>query len=118
MSISLKIVLIIILFIYWFFIIKSVKNKSMRINYLILWLFIGICMIIALIIPHFVEDFSHLIGFELPINMIFSFAILVIMYIVYDITKQLTKEQNKNTTLTQELSIMKKRIDELEKKGK
>ena len=50
--------------------------------------------------------------------MIFSFAILVIMYIVYDITKQLTKEQNKNTTLTQELSIMKKRIDELEKKGK
>ncbi|MBR2289479.1 MAG: DUF2304 domain-containing protein [Clostridia bacterium] len=118
MSISLKIVLVVILLIYWFFIIKSVRNKSMRIGYLIFWLIIGIAMIIALIIPNCVETISRLIGFELPINMIFSFAILVILYLLYDITKQLTKEQNKNTMLIQEISIMKKRIEELEKKEK
>lgn len=118
MSASLKIALIIIIFVYWFFIIKSVKNKSMRINYLIFWLILGILMIIALAIPNFVEKISNFIGFELPINMIFSSAILVIMYLVYDISKQISKEQCNNTTLIQEISILKKRIDELEKKEK
>ena len=118
MSVSLKISLIAILLIYWFFIIKSVRNKSMRIDYLIFWLILGVGMIIAIAIPNFVENLSNLIGFELPINMIFSISILVIMYLLYDVTKQLTKEQNKNTMLIQEISILKNRIEKLEKKEK
>ena len=118
MTLSLKIALIIVLLIYWLLIVKSVRNKSMRIGYLIFWLVLGIAMIIALAIPNFVEKISNWVGFELPINMIFSGAILVILYLLYDVTKQLTKEQNKNTMLIQEMSIMKKRIEELEKKEK
>ena len=118
MSASLKIALIIIILIYWFFIIKSVRNKSMKIGYLIFWLVLGVGMIVALVIPNFVERLSRFVGFELPINMIFSGAILVIMYLVYDLSRQITKEQNKNTMLIQEISIMKKRIDEIEKREK
>ena len=118
MSLALKTALIIIIFIYWFFIIKSVKNKNMKIGYLIFWLFFGVGMIVALIIPNFVEKLSRFAGFELPINMMFSGAILVIMYLVYDLSKQITKEQNNNTMLIQEISIMKKRIDEIEKRDK
>ena len=118
MSTTLKIALVIMLLVYWFLIIRAVRKKSMRINYLIFWLIMGVGMIIAIAIPNFVETVSKWIGFELPINMIFSGAILVVLYLVYDISKQLTKEQNKNTMLIQEMSIMKKRIEELEKKEK
>lgn len=83
---------------------------------MIFWAFLGIAMIIALTIPNFVESISKLIGFELPINMLFSGAILVILYLIYDVEKQITIEQNKNTMIIQEMSIMKKRIEELEKK--
>ncbi len=118
MTLSLKIALIIVLLIYWLLIVKSVRNKSMRIGYLIFWLVLGIAMIIALAIPNFVEKISNWVGFELPINMIIGGAILVILYLLYDVTKQLTNEQNKNTMLIQEMSILKKRIEELEKKEK
>ena len=49
--------------------------------------------------------------------MIFSVAIFIILYLIFDLTKQISKEQNKNTNLTQEISILKKRVKELEEKN-
>lgn len=115
MSVSLKIVLVVIVLLYILCIIKSVKEKNMRIQYLVLWIFIGVVMTISLLIPNFVENISKAIGFEMPINMIFSFSIFLIMYIIFGLTMLISKEQNKNTMLIQEISILKKRIDEIEK---
>lgn len=115
---SLKIALVVILLIYIFIILKAVKKKNMRINYLIFWSITGILLIIALLVPNFVDNVSKFLGFELPINMIFSFAIFIILYLIFDLTKLITKEQNKNITLIQEISILKKRVEELEKDNK
>ncbi|MBR0491131.1 MAG: DUF2304 domain-containing protein [Clostridia bacterium] len=115
---SLKIALVVILLIYLFIILKSVKKKNMRINYLIFWSITGIILIIALLVPNFVDNVSKFLGFELPINMIFSFAIFIALYLIFDLTKLITKEQNNNITLIQEISMLKKRIDELERKNK
>lgn len=118
MQISLKIALIVILLIYLFCIAKSVKRKSMRIGYLIFWIIIGIVFIIALLIPNLVETCSSFLGFEMPINMIFSIAIFIILYLIYNLTILISKEENKNTLLIQEISILKKRVEELEKSCK
>lgn len=112
---ALKIALIVILLIYLFFICKSVKRKNMRIGYLIFWSFTGIILIIALLIPNLVEQVSEYLGFEMPINMIFSIAIFIILYLIYDLTIIVSKEQNKNVMLIQEISILKKRVEDLEK---
>lgn len=118
MQTPLKIALIVILLIYLFCISKSVKRKNMRINYLIFWSIIGIILIIALIAPNFVENISNSLGFGLPINMIFCFAIFVILYLIFDLTRLITKQENKNTLLIQEISMLKKRVEELEKTEK
>ena len=112
---QLKIALIIILLIYLFVISKSVKRKNLRINYLIFWSITGIILIVALLAPNFVENISRTLGFGLPINMIFSIAIFIILYLIFDFTRLITKEQNKNTMLIQEISILKSKVEELEK---
>jgi len=117
MSNNLKIILLIVLLIYLFIILKSVKHKNMRINYLVFWSITGVCLVIALLIPNCVEFVSRMVGFNLPINMIFSGAIFVILYLIFDQTRLITKVQNKNTMLIQELSILKKRVEELEAKN-
>ena len=116
MQIKLKIVLIIIVLIYILFILKAVKRKNMRIGYLAFWSITGGILIIALLIPNLVENISNLLGFGIPINMIFSIAIFIILYLIFNLTILISKEQKKNTLLIQEISILKKRIDELEKK--
>lgn len=118
MPLALKIALIVILLIYLFVILKAVKRKNMRINYLIFWSITGIILIIALLAPNFVETVSIFLGFELPINMIFSCAIFIILYLIFDLTKLITKEQNQNIMLIQEISMLKKKVEELEKKNK
>ncbi len=115
MQTSLKIALIAIVLIYIFFILKAVKRKNMRIGYLIFWSITGVLLIIALLIPNLVENISEFIGFGIPINMIFSVAIFIILYLIFDLTTLISKEEKKNTLLIQEISILKKRVAELEK---
>ena len=112
---TLKIALIIIVLIYIFCIMKAVKRKNMRISYLVFWSITGVILIIALLIPNLVENISNLLGFEMPINMIFSGAIFVIFYLIFDLTILISKEHNKNVLLIQEISMLKKRVEELEK---
>ncbi len=118
MQISLKIALILVVLIYILCILKAVKRKNMRIGYLIFWSIIGILLIIALCIPGLVENISKLIGFEMPINMIFSAAIFVILYLIFNLTTLISREQRKNVLLIQEISMLKSRIEELEKSNK
>ncbi len=118
MQMSLKIVLILVLLIYIFSILKAVKRKNMRIGYLIFWSIIGILLIVALCIPGLVENFSKMIGFEMPINMIFSVAIFIILYLIFNLTTLISQEQKKNVLLIQEVSMLKARIEELERTKK
>ncbi len=115
MQTPLKIALVIIVLMYIFFILKAVKRKNMRISYLILWMIIGIILIIFLLIPNLVENIASLLGFEVPLNMIFSAAIFVILYFLFDVMILVSKEHNKNTILIQEVSMLKRRVEELEK---
>ena len=116
MQTNLKIVLIIVVLIYIFFILRAVKRKYMWIGYLAFWSITGGIWIIALLIPNLVENISSILGFGIPINMIFSIAIFIILYLIFNLTILISKEQNRNTLLIQEISILKKRINELEKK--
>ena len=115
MTIALKVTLIIVLLIYIFFILRAVRKKNMKLGYLIFWGITGIIMIIALLAPNFVDNIANAIGFGLPINMIFSVAIFIILYLIYDLNIMLAKETRKNTLLIQEISMLKKRVEELEK---
>ena len=114
---TLNIALICIVLIYIFFILKAVKKKNMRIGYLIFWSITGLILIVALLIPHLVENISNLLGFEMPINMIFSVAIFIILYLIFDLIVLISKEEKKNIMLIQEVSMLKKRVKELEEKN-
>lgn len=114
---SLKIALIIVVLIYIFIILKSVKRKNMRIGYLIFWSITGVALIVSLLIPNLVESVSNFFGFGVPINMIFSAAIFIVLYLIFDLTVLISKEQRKNVLLVQEISMLKKRVKDLEEKG-
>lgn len=114
MNIILRIALIIIMIIYLAFVARAVKRKNMRISYLVLWIIIGLFLGIALLFPDLIFKISDLIGFEIPLNMIFSIAIFIVLYFIHELMTLASKEEKKNTMLIQEVSILKKRVEELE----
>lgn len=114
MQTSLKIALIVIVIIYILCILKAVKRKNMRIGYLIFWSITGIILIVALLIPNLVENISYLLGFGMPINMIYCIAIFVILYLIFNLTILISQEERKNTMLIQEISILKEKVEKIE----
>lgn len=116
MQIPLKVALVIITLLYLFFVLKKVKQKKLQIGFSLFWVTTGVVLIIALLIPNLVEEISTLLGFELTVNMIFCIAIFLAFFLIFNLNILLSKENSKNTLLIQEISILKKRVEELENK--
>lgn len=118
MSEILKYVIITIVFLFLILILKSVKRRKLNINFSIFWILISIVLIVSIAMPNMVEFFSRLLGFEKASNMIFFLTIFIIFYIILVLMVYISKEIQKNISLVQEISILKNRIQELEKKIK
>lgn len=118
MDLTLRIALIVITVIYLCVVLKAIKNKKVQISFSVLWILIGLILFIALAIPNLVENVSKMLGFELSVNMIFCVAIFICFYLIFNLNIMVSKENKKNVLLIQEISILKKKVNELETRGK
>ena len=118
MSLILRIALIIVVLLFILLILKSIRRKKMNITFSLIWIVIGVLLIIAAIVPHFIENVSKAMGFETPSNMLFCVTIFIAFCLILNLTSIASMEHKKNTILIQEVSILKKRVEELEKKDK
>jgi hypothetical protein len=116
MSNVLRIVLLIITLIYLFNIIKSIKSKKLQLSFSVFWLILGIIMCFAIIFPFVIENIANILGFEISSNMVFFVAIFLQTYLIFNLTIKLSKENQKNRLLIQEISLINKKIDYLNKK--
>lgn len=114
-SLTLKIVLIILTLLYLYIVVKSVRKRKLQTSFSIFWIITGIILIIATLFPEPIEYIANILGFEKTSNMIFCLAIFIAFYLVFNLTILLSKEFNRNIGLIQEVSILKKRVNELEK---
>ncbi len=111
MSIRLRVFLIVSTLIFIIGIINSIKKNDVNIKYSLIWLFSGILIIVVTLIPNLLEILSDFLGFELVSNMIFLLAILLLLVLSYSFTVILSRHAKRIRLLTQEISILKERVD-------
>ena len=114
MSIVLRIALIVTTLIFIIIILQSIRQKKLNITFSLFWLVIGTLLILAIIVPNFIETISKFLGFRAPVNMLFVIAIFVAFYSIFSLSVIATSEYKKNILLIQEVSILKKRVKKLE----
>ena len=106
MQISLRIALIIATLIYLFFILRAIKRKKLQISLSVFWIFTAIALII--------EQISKWLGFEVTTNMIFCVTIFIAFYLIFSLMILISDLKRKNVKLIQEISILKKKVEEIE----
>lgn len=116
MNLTLKIALIVITLIYILLILKSIRKKKINVTFSIFWLITGVLLIISTLVPNLIEYISKKLGFEAPSNMLFCITIFIAFYLIFNLTIILSKENSKNTLLVQELSLLKKKVENMEEK--
>ena len=112
---SLRVVLIFALIIYFVIILMLLKNKTLELKYTLLWMFSGFILALLVVWPEILEGFVRLIGIQSNMNGLFIMAFAFVIIIMMSLTSIVSKQANKIKLLIQELSIMEKRIRDLEK---
>ena len=110
-----------------YFILKRIRQSKLQIEYAIFWIIFSGILLIFSVFPFLVALVTRMIGMELPVNFIFLLFILILILKAFFQTIETSALENKVRNLTQrlaieekerqeELSEMKKKIEELEKK--
>lgn len=112
MTINLKLVASIFIFIVIFLIFHYIRKKKINIKYSVVWIVLFGLLFIFLIIPGFLESMTKMLGFSISSNMIFSLLIGVLVIINITFTAILSSQDKKIRNLIQEISILKRKNDE------
>ena len=118
MELRLRLILATVIFLFLSVIINFIRKDDISLKYSLIWLFSGIVMIIATMIPNFLAGMSHFLGFELVSNMIFMIAIIILLMICFSFTIIVSRQTQKIKLLVQELSLLKSKVEDLEKEKK
>lgn len=85
-------------------------------KYTLLWLAAGVVMGVMIFFPQLLVGFVRILGIESNMNGLYVLCIAFIIAILMTLTSIVSRQTLKIRTLIQELSMMEKRIRELEKK--
>lgn len=114
MSVNLTIAVAIIFVLMMLAIVNKVRRGKLQLSYSIFWIVSGILLIIILLIPNCISNITNLLGFEVTSNMIFFITIVMAFYLILQLMTELSKETKRNVSLIQEISILNKKVEELE----
>lgn len=114
MSTTLRIVLLITTIIYLIIIVKSIKSRKLQLSFSIFWILMSLGMLFAAIFPTTISWFADFLGFEITSNMVFFIGFFIGAYLLFTLTIRLSKENDRNRKLIQEVSMLKQKVEKIE----
>lgn len=114
---ALRITLIVAIICYFIIILYFLKQRALNLKYTLLWLLAGAVMGALVFSPQLLISIVHLLGIEDNMNGLFIMCIAFILMILMALTSIVSRQNVKIRTLVQEISMLEKRIRELEEQA-
>lgn len=95
--------------------IRRIVKKILDIKYTLPWMVLIVVLLFVDIFPQLLVWIASIMGIQLPSNMIFLLAIIFLGVIVLYHTMIISKLNEMNKTLVQEVAMLKQKVDELKK---
>lgn len=114
---TLRVTLCIAVICYFVLILYYLKKRMLELKYTLIWLVAGVVMGIMIFFPELLVFFVRLLGIESNMNGLYVLCFAFIIAILMTLTSIVSRQTMKIKILIQELSIMEKRIRELEEKN-
>lgn len=111
---NLQITLSVAVVCYFIIILYYLKRKMLELKYTLIWLAAGVIMGIMIYFPELLVRFVRVLGIESNMNGLYILCIAFIMMILMTLTSIASRQQLKIRILIQEISMLEKRIRELE----
>ena len=96
-------------------VLRFIRRQHLSVSHSLLWLVLGIAGIAAALIPSWVFALSGLLGFELPVNLIFFVCIFFLIVAVLSISMVASSQADMIRILVQDVSLLTQRVEMLER---
>ena len=117
MNMRLIIFLIIFCLVFGIIIFYNIFRRKITLQYSLMWFSYCILMLIVLISTPILDKVTSFLWFEVTSNMVFFFGFIILLVISFTLTKFLSLQKEKITTLTQEVGILKKELENYHEKN-
>lgn len=112
MSLFLQIEMFILALIILYAIIRMVNKHSFSVRRATPWLFVGFSLVFISVFPQVVSIVAHRAGFALTMNFLLFMAVLFLFVLEIFDTQSSTRKEEQIKKLIQEVSLLKKEIED------
>lgn len=112
MSRELIIALIAFAVIWIIIILRCVRKEKISVRYSLVWFLMAITILFVGVFPGLMDLISDLFGFMTISNLVIGIILTLLMFITLELTQIVTKQKNQIKILTQEVSMLKKEVED------
>lgn len=116
MGIKIQLIILVIIIMALFCLGNMIRKKKVDLKYALSWIIMGCVMLVLDVFPQLLEKLATLLGFELPINMLFFLGVCLALAILFIQTVAISHLSEKVKILTQEEALINKTVDDKIKK--
>lgn len=99
-------------------VIEMLRRRQLRERHAIWWLIAGLVALFISIFPNLLTVSAAFLGFEVPANLAFFAALLVLFLVALQTSAELTKVESHNRRLAEQLALVEVQVKEIEKRIK
>ena len=99
-----------------FIILFLLKRGRIPVKFALLWIFISVILLLIGLFPEIISSVAGLFGFKTMSNMLIGILISMLIFITIALTIIVSGQKYRITLLTQELSMLKEKVNSLENK--
>ncbi len=118
MNTRLRIFLIFVVVVYAVIAVRMIRQKKLKLNYALLWIFTAVMLMLAIAFPTLVFALAHALGIVAPINIALLLFAFFSMLLLFSLTSIISKVSDQNRALCQTIALLEKRIRDVEQKEK
>ncbi len=98
------------LFLFWY-IVYSVRRKSLKERYIAVWIPIGLIAVIIAVFPVSIVFAAKLLGFQVASNLLLLLAVIFLTIIVFQLTAAISRLESKIERAVVEIALMRDKIE-------
>lgn len=110
MTLKIQIIVAVIIIAALVWIANMVRRQALDIRFALSWLTVGGVVLILDIFPGIMNYLVHLLGIELPVNMMFFFGFCFTLLLLFILTVKVSKQEEQLKRLAQEMALLEERV--------
>lgn len=109
MSLKIQVIVAVVVVLALLWIANMVRKEILDIRFALSWLTVGAVVLVLDLFPGMMDFLVHLLGIELPVNMMFFFGFCFTLLLLFILTVKVSKQGEQLKRLTQEVALLEDR---------